>query len=133
MSTKLRDSFRRRGPVPKILIAGAALSAVGLIGAGAASAAGAATTSGHAVTTNHAVTTKAEPTGPDTDNIQSGDQTTPDATSVSTVSKVDKATAGDKSDTTESTTGKDTDNIQSGDQTGPDTGTGTGTGTGQNR
>jgi hypothetical protein len=81
---------------------------------------------------------------------------------VSTVSKVDKATAGDKSDTTESTTGKDTDNIQSGDQTGPDkpgagdtldttesttgkdtdniqsgdqTGpdTGTGTGTGQNR
>ena len=122
MSTKLRDSLSGRGPVPKILLAGAALSAVGLIGAGAASVAGASTTSGHPVTagTSHSVVAKAttpkttEPTsGPDTDNIQSGDQTGPD-----------KPGATETKDSAEPTSGPDTDNInvQSGDQNGPDTG-----------
>jgi hypothetical protein len=49
----------------------------------------------------------AEPTSPDTDNIQSGDQTTPDSTA-----NVQSAAA--------EPTSPDTDNIQSGDQTTPD-------------
>ena len=51
---------------------------------------------------------KAEPTGgPDTDNIQSGDQTTPDQ-------------GQSASAQSESTGGPDTDTVQSGDQTTPD-------------
>jgi hypothetical protein len=42
------------------------------------------------------------PNGPDTDNVQEGDQTGPDVHE------------GDQ-------TGPDTDNVQEGDQTGPDT------------
>ncbi|HKV67362.1 MAG TPA: hypothetical protein VJN72_04685 [Gaiellales bacterium] len=53
-----------------------------------------------------------EPTSPDTDNIQSGDQTTPDA--AAQVKSAAEQTA------------PDTDNIQSGDQTTPDNGTSAG-------
>lgn len=45
--------------------------------------------------------------GPDTDNVQSGDQTAPDMASSATAAS-------------ESTSGPDTDNVQSGDQTTPD-------------
>lgn len=120
MSTTLRESLSGRGPVAKILLTGAALSAVGLIGAGVAGAAGASTTAGHPVTarTSHSVVVKTttpkttEPTGgtdTDTINVQSGDQTSPD-----------KPGATEAKDSTEPTSGADTDNVQSGDQTGVD-------------
>lgn len=135
MSAKLRDSFRGRGPVPKILLAGAALSAVGLIGAGAANAAGAFTTAGHPVTSGstHTVVVKtakattAEPTtGKDTDNVQAGDQTSPEKPGTS-----DTKDSTETKDSSEPT-GEDTDNIQSGDQSGDQSGLET-PDTGQNR
>ena len=52
--------------------------------------------------------TQESTSGPDTDNIQSGDQTAPD-------------TVSDANDASESTSGPDTDSVQSGDQTSPDT------------
>ncbi len=75
----------------------AGLAALALGGSAIASAAGGSPTKAK---------TQESTTAPDTDNIQSGDQTSPD-------------TKGTKSK--ESTTAPDTDNIQSGDQTSPDT------------
>jgi len=94
-----------------VVLAGAASLAVG----GAAYAA-----SGHHAAhsqkadANASMTAASEPTSPDTDNIQSGDQTTPDA-----AAQVNSAAEQ---------TSPDTDNIQSGDQTAPDNGTVAGAG-----
>ena len=87
-----------------VVLAGAATLAVG----GAAYAA-----SGHHAAHSHSGAANArmmaaEPTSPDTDNIQSGDQTTLDAAAqVKSTSKQPSA---------------DTDNVQSGDQTALDNG-----------
>ncbi len=60
---------------PRIVAAAVAALAIGGAGAGTALAAG------HTATARTAVTS-AEPTSPDTDSIQQGDQTTPDAPGV---------------------------------------------------
>jgi hypothetical protein len=98
MPSRLPDWLTRSHRTPKILIAAVALTGLGITGAAAASAAGAST---------HPATNLASHvrTASDPDNIQSGDQTSPD-----TPGSSDGEQSG----------GPDTDNIQSGDQTSPD-------------
>ncbi len=79
----------------------AALVAGGAGAATAQSPLAAATKASSSVSVSRAAS---EPTSPDTDNVQSGDQTTPDGAET----------------TTEEPTTPDTDNIQSGDQSRPD-------------
>jgi hypothetical protein len=77
----------------------AALAALALGGSAIASA-----TQSTASAKHHAATKAEKTTGPDTDSVQSGDQTSPDTQGVAS----------------EKTTGPDTDSVQSGDQTSPD-------------
>jgi hypothetical protein len=78
----------------------AALAALALGGSAIASATQSTTSAG----THHAATKAERTTGPDTDSVQSGDQTSPDLQGVAL----------------EKTTGPDTDSVQSGDETSPD-------------
>jgi hypothetical protein len=84
------------------LVAG--LAALSLGGAAIASAASSSTPAHAKAPVKHEATS-----GRDTDNVQSGDQTTPDTKASSTTRNA-----------TEVTTGPDTGNTQSGDQTTPD-------------
>jgi hypothetical protein len=102
MPSRLPEWLTRHRRASKIVITAAALTGLGITGATAASAVGA---SSHPAShpASHARASTSDP-----DNVQSGDQTTPDTTA-----------DGEQSD------GPDTDNIQSGpqsgDQSGPET------------
>ncbi|MDT4949741.1 MAG: hypothetical protein QOJ37_2336 [Pseudonocardiales bacterium] len=111
MPINIAQRLHGMGTVQKVLLTGSAAVAAALIGTGVAYAATPA--SAPAPTTSSEVTT-----GPDTDNIQSGDQTSPDTA----VAKNAVATTAVAKTATEPTTGPDTDTVQSGDQSGPDTG-----------
>jgi cytoskeletal protein RodZ len=89
--------------IKKTIAAVAALGALALGGAVFAQA-----QSGQSASAPSVQSASESVTAPDTDNIQSGDQTTPD--------QAGTASSG----ASESVTALDTDNIQSGDQTTPD-------------
>jgi hypothetical protein len=102
-------------PNSRRAMVGGALAALAIAGVGATTAASSAGAAAHPRVSQNAVTVKAptaaeapEPGAPDTDNVQSGDQTGPDA-------------AGKDTGAAETPAGPDTDNVQSGDQSGPDT------------
>lgn len=107
MPINIAQRLHGMGTVQKVLLTGSAAVAAALIGTGVAYAATPA--SAPAPTTSSEVTT-----GPDTDNIQSGDQTSPDTA----VAKNAVATTAVAKTATEPTTGPDTDTVQSGDQSG---------------
>lgn len=88
--------------IRKLLLGVAALAALALGGSAFASA--------QSHTPAPAAPAAESTTGPDTDNVQSGDQTTPDKPATAA-----KATAA------QTTSGADTDKVQSGDQAGPET------------
>jgi uncharacterized membrane protein YbhN (UPF0104 family) len=133
MPVKLAQRLNGLGTVQKVLLAGTAATAAALIGTGAAYAATPSSPAAPSTTQSQESTS-----APDTDSVQSGDQTGPDTTvgkpaaGVIATTAVDKLTAGDTADTTvdKPTAGDtadkpgaaDTDTVQSGDQTGPDTG-----------
>ncbi len=83
-----------------LVVMGIAALAVAGVGAASAKSPLTALKASSTVSVSRAVS---EPTSPDTDNVQSGDQTTPDSTRTSS-----------------EPTSPDTDNIQQGDQSGPD-------------
>lgn len=108
MRTHISGRLGRLSTVQKVLLFGGTAAVVGGIGTGAAYAAPSG--SGPMATQSQETTSS-----PDTDNVQSGDQTAPETTP-------DRATAGDAADRgTAIGDAADTDNVQSGDQTGPDT------------
>lgn len=88
--------------IQKLLMGVAALAALALGGSAFASA--------QSQTAPPATPAAESTTGPDTDNVQSGDQTTPD-----------KPATASKSTAAETTKGADTDAGQSGEQAGADT------------
>ena len=92
-----------RKRIKKTIAAVAALGALALGGAVFAQA-----QSGQGTAAPPAQSASESVTSPDTDNIQSGDQTTPDQPGAAS------------SSASESTTAPDTDSVQSGDQTTPD-------------
>jgi hypothetical protein len=108
--------------ISKRLVLGGAAAA--LVIAGGTGTAFAASHSSAPAAAGHVSVT--EPTGPDTDSLQQGDQTTPDAPALSKVSSesavAPKAAAPKAAEAEDPAGAPDTDNIQSGDQSGDQTG-----------
>jgi hypothetical protein len=117
MPSRLPEWLTRHRRASEFVIAAAVLIGLGITGATAASAAGASShPASHSA--GHASASTSDP-----DNIQSGDQTSPDSPLTARIAahqSVHKALVVQRS-SVHKAAGPDTDNIQSGDQTTPDT------------
>lgn len=106
----------RLSTTQKVLLAAGAALAFAVVGTGAAYASAVPPVPAPAASQQQQQQQQPSTSTPDTDNVQSGDQTGPDKIA-------DKETAGESG-----YKAADTDNVQAGDQTGPDTGGSVGAG-----